>query len=170
MAWAGPDGGGGNEEPVLARNTTLLKGVRTHDGFLLRLMAGGGHVMLYQQNVSSGKWDDLNSGGGMLNLALGGSPTENLSIFFDLTLGFPNIVSAGIGIGGYFGNNWHVDAAFGYSFMANQYLSLTLGKEWWISEQWGMGVAVKGTVSGTLPDFKGGVLTTSYLCLTATYN
>ena len=106
----------------------------------------------------------------MLSLALGGSPTEDMSLYFDLTLGFPNLVSAGVGIGGYLGSTWYIDAAFGYSYMVNQYLSLTIGKEWWVSEQWGLGLALKETVIGSLPDFKGGVMATTSLCLSATFN
>ncbi|MDD5307174.1 MAG: hypothetical protein PHU25_07620 [Deltaproteobacteria bacterium] len=145
-------------------------GAETHDGFLFRVMAGGGYAGLYQKKASTDKWDWTHLGGGGVNLSFGGSPVNNLSLYFETALNFPQLFAAGFGIGGYVAGNVFIDGSIGYSFMVNEYAALTLGKEWWTSDEWGLGLALRETVAGALPRFPGGVMMTTFLFFTATYN
>ena len=145
-------------------------GDHCHDGFLFRLLAGGGYAGLYQEKTFTNDWEWTHIGGGGLHFAFGGSPVENFSLYLDTTLNFPQLIALGIGLGGYFPSNWYLDAAFGYSYMVNEYAAITLGKEWWVSRNWGVGIALRQTVAGHLPDFSGGVMLTTMLNFSATYN
>ncbi len=145
---------------------------RTHDGFFLRLSAGGGYSSTSLDDGSSEL--KLSGGSGDVNLAIGGMIAPNLALHGTL-LGWsitdPDVDLTGFGSGEINGDlsMGALGAGVTYYFMpANIYLSgtvgvgsltmdlsggpsvdsedgvvvdLTAGKEWWVGNSWGLGVA-----------------------------
>lgn len=142
---------------------------RTHDGFLLRLSAGAGGAKTSEDSSLevSGASGDMNFAiGGMIspNFAIHGT-------IFGWSLTDPEVELTGYGSGELNGDlsMSAIGAGFTYYFMpANLYISpsvgvgtltldidgledfesdpglamdFTLGKEWWVSNSWGLGVA-----------------------------
>jgi len=149
---------------------------RTHDGFFLRLSAGGGYgeTEIDASGVPFLPGDNLKLSGatGDINLAIGGALKENFLLhgtIWGWAVSGPDVESGGVtetvdanltmsGVG--IGFTWYVmpvnvyfspsvglanlsverdnvtvstDAGFG--------LDLTVGKEWWVSDGWGLGLA-----------------------------
>ncbi|MBN1770193.1 MAG: hypothetical protein JXB32_02935 [Deltaproteobacteria bacterium] len=136
-------------------------GVETHDGLLLRLTVGGGFV--YNEEYVGEEF----GGGGGAALAAGYSPVENFSLYLEFTGNHPQAFGLGIGIGGYFGPNLFLDGVFGYSYDAGMYGAVVFGKEWWIADQWGLGVALRQTVSTWSLEFPT-LAASTFVCFTAT--
>jgi len=144
---------------------------RTHDGFFLRLSAGGG----YAQTTIDDAFDRLKLSGasGDLNFAIGGAVGENLIVHG--TLAGWSIDSPDVELNNLSGEARDASASLGgigpgvtwYAMPANLYLSgsllltgfsidgpgdnyesdpgvsidLTVGKEWWVGNNWGLGLA-----------------------------
>ena len=143
---------------------------RTHDGFFLRLSAGGGYASTSIEDA--GAESKLSGTGGDLNLAIGGVVGTNLALhgtLFGWVVSDPDVELEGSGSGTVDGDV--TMSVFGggvtYYFMpSNIYISpsiglatlsfdgdvegssdsgfaidITLGKEWWVGNSWGLGVA-----------------------------
>ena len=146
---------------------------RTHDGFFLRLSAGGGYATTsidYQ-----GASFEVSGPTGDLNIAIGGMVSPNLALHgtvLSWVASDPDVEWKGVGSGQLNGDVSMAGVAGGltYYFMpANVYLSgsvgwgsltvdptngpggetddgpitdLSLGKEWWVGDSWGLGVAL----------------------------
>lgn len=125
----------------------LPPGVREHDGFLWRLALGVGYAGWveegwgYDYDERDSRWQ--HTGGGGLNMAFGGSWTDRYYLYLELNLNFPQLFGLGAGFGAYLGDNWFVDAAIGYHLSENGYLAATVGKEWWVGDQWLTGLSVR---------------------------
>jgi hypothetical protein len=139
----------------------LPPGVQEHDGVLWRLALGLGYAgwqeRYYNWNYDGGGSDSrwINLAGGGLNMAFGGSLDETLYMYGEFNLNFPQVFGLGVGFGGYFEDNWFVDATIGYHVPTAGYLALTVGKEWWVGEQWLTGLSLRwmgGTGSVMLSD------------------
>jgi hypothetical protein len=121
--------------------------VQEHDGVLWRLALGLGYAGWYERyhwnyyEPSNSEWKSTVGGG--LNMAFGGSLSELLYMFFDLNLNFPQVFAIGVGFGAYLDDNWFVDGTIGYQVPVDGYLALTVGKEWWVGEQWLSGLSVR---------------------------
>lgn len=143
-------------------------GIRRHDGFYLNLQTGPAYLALSQDSA-----DMTISGTGYgLNVAVGGSPVENLVIFGEVisqvalgptlevggeeyesddsvSLSFAHI---GPGLAYYFGESSFflsgsvglaqaaLESNVGKSGAQGVGLRLGAGKEWWVGDQWGLGV------------------------------
>jgi hypothetical protein len=145
---------------------------RTHDGFLLRLSAGGGGAKTSEDFENSSL--EISGSAGDVNFAIGGMISPNFAIhgtLFGWSLTDPEVELTGYGSGELNGDlsMSAVGAGFTYYFMpANLYISpsvgvgtmtldidglddiesdpglaldFTLGKEWWVGNSWGLGVA-----------------------------
>lgn len=157
---------------VLAASATSRAGeARTHDGFFLRLSAGGGGA---STSISDGS-DDLELSGPVadLNFAIGGCIAPNFAVHGtlwgwsmpdpdfkvgglsgsanDATIGMSG---AGIGITYYvMPANFYLSPSVGIGTLRLELdnvsvssdtgfsLDLTVGKEWWVSDGWGIGLA-----------------------------
>lgn len=145
-----------------------VPGVRQHDGFFLQLQTGPSFLSVSQDDV------DMTIGGSGFgfNLAIGGSPIENLVIFGELVsqvamsptleLGGEefesddsvslSLASIGPGVAYYFGkSNFFLSGSIamaqatletelGSSGASGVGFRLGAGKEWWVADQWGIGV------------------------------
>lgn len=184
---------------LLAAGVARADGVHTHDGFYLRMGTGPS----YMRASASGSGSDVTvSGNGLeLGVAVGGSVAENLSLFGEVASSVseaPTVEQDGservasrnsASVGG-------VGPRVAYYFMPlNLYVSGTLmlsryksaatvsrlgpgvslmvGKEWWVSDNWGLGVA--GRLFGaSAKDRRDGDLTWTMssvgIVFSATYN
>jgi hypothetical protein len=168
---------------VLMVSTSSLAGeARTHDGFLLRLSAGGGYAetaidllpfeldTLQTETVNF----ELSGASGDINFAIGGMVTPNLAVHGTLwgwLVSSPDVKVDGTDAGtldDYTVNMSAYGAGITYYFMPiNIYVSpsiglailsveeggtsastdtgfafdATVGKEWWVGDGWGIGVA-----------------------------
>lgn len=146
---------------------------RTHDGFFLRLSAGGGGASTELEDGFLGLDTELSGGSGDINIAVGAVIFPNLAIhgtLFGWAVSDPDVEVEELGS---FDGDGNIGmSAWGggltYYFMpVNIYLSgslgagsiafetddfdddsdtglvgeLTLGKEWWVGNSWGLGVA-----------------------------
>jgi hypothetical protein len=149
-------------------------GARTHDGFFLRFLAGGGPGRLVIDNVMGNEVKFTSIAGGAFHFQIGGAVKENLILFGDVggfALTDPDVESGGSTESG---ANLDITASgFGgglsyYIMPANIFLSasvlastnaltyqsenyeselgpsflVSVGKEWWVGNSWGLGVAV----------------------------
>jgi hypothetical protein len=155
----------------------------THDGFYLRLQAGGGGTS------ASNDFDTLSGASGALNLELGGAIAENLILYGKLFgTGTPgpdwsvdgeplgtiddelslNFGALGLGLSYYFMPvNVYLSGAVSFTQLGfsdsdgadlgevgrGVGLHLGLGKEWWVSEQWGLGVGAEFALSRVRDEF-----------------
>jgi len=156
---------------VVAAAPALAGEPRTHDGFFLRLSAGGGYgqtkVTVFDEDLK------LSGAAGDINLAIGGAVTPNLAVHGtlwgwavsspDVELGSAsgtasdatlNMSSYGAGITYYFvPANVYISPSLGLSILSIEEggesartdtgfgFDATIGKEWWVSDGWGLGVA-----------------------------
>jgi hypothetical protein len=124
-----------------------------HDGFLFRAMLGGGYYYRYDEVVSYNWYParrytkSLHWVGGDAVFAFGGSPCANLHLYGEVVAGYPQ-VGTGFGIGGYLPGNWMIDASAGYAAVNAGYGALSIGKEWWVTPETGMGIVLRTTVYG----------------------
>jgi hypothetical protein len=164
------------------------RGVRTHDGFFLRLRLGFGPASA-ARNGSADTFD-VNGFGGSFGASFGHVVAPNLVVYgeiFDsiITAGRAdqNHASLGSGMGGvvdgigpgasyYFGaSNFYVAACVGigllqvnlrptppaglqklnYQTSLGYAFNLGVGKEWWVSDDWGIGAVVQ-LAYGQAPD------------------
>jgi hypothetical protein len=144
---------------------------RTHDGFFLRLSAGGGAAKT-ELDVP-GEKTEVSGESGDVNIAIGGVVTPNLALhgtLFGWLVSDPDVEIEGLGSGEI--RNTDMDlSAYGvgltyYFVPVNIYLSgsagagkisldgpvdsesdtgfvgeVSLGKEWWVGANWGLGIA-----------------------------
>ena len=158
---------------------------RTHDGFILRLSAGGGAAGT-EISDASGRIE-LSGSAGDVNIAIGGMIQENFAIhatIFGWSISDPeaDIFISGVGSGSGSIDGTATMSAVGpgvtyYVMPLNLYLSgsigfgtleldsddvdgetdsgmaldLTVGKEWWVGDSWGLGLA-GGFTYHSLPD------------------
>ena len=157
---------------------------RTHDGFFLRLSAGGGGASSKIEDPSASV--DFSGTSGEMNIAVGGMVQPNLAIhgtIWGWSVSDPDADVTIAGLGSVSGtlNGTATMSGFGpgvtYYFMPiNMYASasvgigklkldgdvtgetntgfamdLTLGKEWWVGQNWGLGLA-GGFSYHSLPD------------------
>lgn len=167
---------------TLSLSTAWAGAPRTHDGFFLRLSAGGGYA---KTSVDAGG-DNFEISGpiGDVNFAIGSMVSPNLAIHGTIigwTATDPTVEWTGVASGEFNGDVTlsAVGPGITYYFMpSNLYLSasvglatltadisggpafdsdtgvavdLTLGKEWWVGDSWGLGVA-GGLMVHSIPD------------------
>lgn len=174
-----------------------------HEGFFLRLAPGIG-VMNSSEDVSSGTLKASGTSG-LFNFAIGGAIKENLILHFDasgVSVTDPTVKLngasttangdfstslIGIGLTNYFDSNVYLTAAVGIAkskFKSNGItyetdngygVNLMLGKEWMVSNKWGLGIATQFLYT-SCPDPLGNgtetdLNTTSFgVLFSATYN
>lgn len=197
-----------NQRPVAENQSEEIS---RHDYFFLRLLYGlgytnsqAGNEYLYDENLSGP--------GGMAGIQIGGSPVSYHALFFEYSLGVAlpdtevasNIGYEFIGLGySYYlkESNIHFDISVGMPYWYNFYtgetnlgkdpifvsgsgqgIHLVIGKEWFVSKNWGIGVQVyyqyaNMPASGKEPDvenyiYDSGEVTWQNIgiALTATYN
>lgn len=158
---------------VAGLSKVLTAGGETHDGFLLRFALGAGYLA-FDPSQSDGEWrtDGISQwthiAGGGLNIAIGGTLRE-LHVYGEVNANYPQLFAFGLGLGGYFADNWFFDVVVGYQLLVAGYGGIMAGKEWWIGPQWAMGIALRGVVYGG--PFAIGILGTLWtLNWTSTYN
>ncbi len=160
-------------------------GRHTHDGFFLRLSAGGGYLGARDERGTGNA--TFHGGAGSFALALGGAVSDNLIIYGEglgqqvdtgeLKLAYDRrrdgsfnvkgsmgLYGGGPGLAYYFmPYNTYVSGTLLFTRLVwseddlgeedseadNEYsepgvgLSLSVGKEWWVSSNWGLGVAAR---------------------------
>ncbi|NTW88805.1 MAG: hypothetical protein HGB26_06725 [Desulfobulbaceae bacterium] len=175
----------------------------THDGFFLRLAPGLGWMSTSEKYA--GDKLETSGSSGLFNFAIGGAVAENLIVHFDMTsvstsdpkvkingvsstsYGDLSTSLIGIGLTKYFSSNAYLTGVIGiantefesygttYETDNGYGMHIMLGKEWWVSENWGLGVAGQllyascpdPVGNGDKPDLK----TTSIgVLFSATYN
>lgn len=156
-------------------------GARTHDGFFLRFLAGGGPGSVTLDQPDGGELKFTSDVGGGFHFQIGAAVTENLILFGDIggfTLTEPDVESGGIsvsssnldvtasGLGGgltyyFMPVNIFVSGSVlasmnSLTFQGQDYESelgpsvfLSAGKEWWVGNSWGLGVAVFAEMGST---------------------
>lgn len=179
------------------------EGEHMHDGFFLRLAPGIG-AMSGSESFGGNKLE-YSGASGLFNFGIGGAVAENVILHLDLsgvstseptvkTNGYSSTSTGdlttsivGIGLTTYFQSNFYITGAVGIAktkFESNGTtyetdngygINIMLGKEWWVSENWGLGVAGQFLYAscpdpvgyGETPDLK----TTSFgVLFSATYN
>lgn len=173
-------------------------GVHQHDGFFLQMQYGAGYQSLSQDGVDltlSGPGGAFNlaiGGAPSTNFVIFGevfgqsavAPTleyrgEELESDSDVSL---NFVGMGPGAALYFGESWFVSGTVAFAKATLEGpggkadatgvgVRLGLGKEWWVSDQWGLGLA-GNYYSAAVSDEDGYDLSSSNFTLSfsATYN
>lgn len=160
--------------PVHLQAQALPPGARTHDGFFLRFLAGGGPGQMVVHDVMGSDLRYTSTAGGAFHFQIGGAVRENLILFGDVG-GFA-LTDPDVEFGGASQPGQNVDVTASglggglcYYFMpANIYLSgsvlasrnsmtfqsetgeseagpsflVAAGKEWWVGNRWGLGVAL----------------------------
>ena len=144
-------------------------GVHLHDGLCLHLTAGGGGFLL-----SPGPGSDLAGAGGGADVALGAALTPHLVLMGAITESFAEISVSGandaakllavmVGFGPsltyYLSSNFFFsgtiaagsiqlqrtkDATQTWSTGAGLSVAAEIGQEWWVSDNWALGVAFRG--------------------------
>lgn len=181
----------------LHKRVAQQAGYHTHDGFFLRMLFGSGFHSLKTHGTALGLSNPVRAASAQaIFLAFGGALSENLILHgnLDLHAGVDTSLkfaqtTVGLGVTYYFtpaniylspsigfvsagifkkkGTSWtdmidHRSQGFG--------LSLSSGKEWWVSANWGVGLALQGNYSrtsgGGITIDQGGLM----LMLSATYN
>jgi hypothetical protein len=174
-----------------------------HDGFFLRLAPGLGWNSTTSD--FGGNSLKVSGTSALFNFAIGGAVTQDLILHLDLsgvstsnpkvTLNGNSVSGvtsastslAGIGMTYYFPSNYYLTGAVGMAESSNKANGTThktdkgyganvmVGKEWWVSDNWGLGIAGQflytnspdKQVAGSKPDVK----SMSYgLLFSATYN
>lgn len=171
-----------------------------HDGFFLRLAPGFGWNST--SSDTGGNTEKLSGTSGLFNFAIGGAVAQDLILQLDVSgvsTSNPKVTGqtanvtdsttslVGIGMTSYFPSNYYITGAVGMAQSSkkvngakhetdNGYgANVMLGKEWWVSDDWGIGIAgqflytvcPEKTSSGTKPDVK----SMSYgILFSATYN
>ncbi len=131
----------------------------SHEGFFLRLQLGPGGSSVSREGES---WSGMGLG---MGLAIGGSPVPNFALHLDLQTTWmfsPDSDVNGIGmqllglgvtwyimpvdifLSGNFGIGWLAfenDAGQSKDTSAGPAFDATIGKEWWVGSDWGIGVA-----------------------------
>jgi hypothetical protein len=160
--------------PVFAKPeiTSRAPGEHEHDGLYLRLLSGAGLVRAdYGPNVLGA--------GAMFNVAVGNAIKRNLIVFLEASYlrAFAPAISGGgnetantlsqrglgVGMAYYFPRNYYVSSTVGLSQTRLDFRfgddvtddmglgsNLQFGREWWVSRNWGLGVAAQLLTSLTL--------------------
>ncbi len=151
-------------------------GAQQHDGFYLRTMIGADYLQAGAE--AAGQSQKVSGGGLLLNLAVGGAPTENFAVFVEFLYHSafdPDIKERGrtlmtkdqtLGAGGLGAGvaffimpaNASITASVVLASLASSAGqenirtfetesgaagNLVLGKEWWVSSNWGLGTAAQ---------------------------
>jgi hypothetical protein len=158
---------------ILFVSTANAGDPREHDGFFLRLSAGGGWAKTELEDEETGDTLEADAPVAESNFAVGGCVAENLAIhatFYGWLMSDPDVEITGVGSGEL--NGEFTLSAFGagityYIVPVNIYLSasagagtisfegpdfdvesdtgfagdVTIGKEWWVGDSWGLGFA-----------------------------
>jgi hypothetical protein len=164
------------EAQLAALSGAVPAGAETHGGFLLRFLLGLGYTALWGECLRNdcgeadryGERDDLPAGG--LTIELGLAVTERFYWYWEFGGNFPEYFALGLGLGGYLADNWYIDASAGFRLFIGGYGALTVGREWWVSPQWGLGIALRGAVTGDTGLSPPSVATVWTMNFTATYN
>lgn len=149
--------------------TANAEGEHMHDGFFLRLAPGLG-VMSSTESLGGNK-AEYSGSSGHFNFAIGGAIVENFIIHLDLssvviseptakvngqTVTAPNDYATsvlGLGMTYYLPSNFYLTGAVGtaktslkangktYETDSGVGVNVMVGKEWWVSDNWGLGVA-----------------------------
>lgn len=174
-----------------------------HDGFFLRLAPGFGWNSTSES--FGGNSLKMSGVSGLFNFALGGAVTQDLILQLDVSgvstsnpkvklngVEQSNVSTAatslvGLGMTYYMSSNLYVTGAVGMAESSNKAggttyktdkgygVNVIIGKEWWVSDNWGLGLAGQflytncpdKEIAGVKPDVK----STSFgLLLSATYN
>lgn len=186
---------------AIAPGTALANGVRTHDGFFLRLEPG----LAYARGTTIGDRDETLKGvGSHLSISIGGALTENLilagNVFAtatsepdyeergvdrevgDLTAGFSGVgpqltwyfMPANVYVSGTAGlGSLTIESDVGDSESVSGFATrLAVGKEWWVSNNWGLGLGGHAVFARTRQEDGGGRWRTWSFGVTfsATYN
>jgi hypothetical protein len=174
-----------------------------HDGFFLRLAPGFGWNNT--SSDPGGNTLKMSGVSGLFNMAIGGAVSQDLILHLDVSgvsTSSPkvtlngndqsNVSSAstslvGIGMTYYLPSNYYVTGAVGMAESRNKANGTTyktdrgyganvmIGKEWWVSDDWGVGIAGQvlytncpdKSIAGTRPDVQS---TTFGILFSATYN
>lgn len=166
-----------------------------HDGFFLRLAPGIGW------NETSNNSLTLSGASGFFNVAIGGAVSQDLILHLDVSAvstsdpkvsgggSYTNSSTSLVGLGAtyYLPSNFYLTGAFGMAKSKNTSggiegstdsglgVNLMVGKEWWVSDDWGIGIAGQFLYT-SCPDkqtggYKPDVKSTSIgLLFSATYN
>ena len=140
---------------------------QTHDGFFLRFQLGNGSGSL-DAEIDDEKYKFETSSAGILNFQIGGSINPNWAIHLNLgNVSAANtdtsfrsaeysVGSTGLGVSYFFLSHniyispeyrfdstaeLEIDDKVKYSFSGSGF-GFSLGKEWWLSADWGLGVAL----------------------------
>lgn len=158
-------------------------GVRTHDGFFMRFLAGAGPGAVTLDDVLGQELMFSLAAATNFHFQIGGMVGPNLALFADLggfsmtnpdvdwgantgSIGDTEVVVSGFGVGAtyyWMPANVYVSASAlasrsNLTFQGSEASSefggtafVAFGKEWWIGDQWGIGVALYGDF-GTMKD------------------
>ena len=139
-------------DPDDPAEVTATDGVHQHDGLMVSLFLGGG-ITVAPAIMGKGTMEPPT---GMLTIAIGYSVSQSIAIHAELLTGFPQIVAGGIGARIYLPMNFFINPSIGGGLPGAPYgKKLMLGKEWWVSDEWAIGLALTGigSTAGTEDDF-----------------
>lgn len=180
--------------PALPAHARLLDDQHAHDGFFLRFHLGGGRM-----DARADRPADPHSGqgpSGHFGFALGGAIVENLILYGEYTqeqasLPYARLTQADwqtrryFNIGGfgpglaYYFMPVNLYVAGSVLFLSSDHvrdssgagLKFSIGKEWWVSRNWGLGIAGYGMFSRVDNGPESKIDASNYgLAFTATYN
>ena len=175
----------------------LLAQSRTHDGFFLRLQAGFGNGS-FTAKYDGGNNEYTASSARIFAYKIGWSQNRNWALHYNFTgLSATDLVKLGGSSSGYSVYSRAIGASY-YFLSQNIYLApefrlssaaelnvgnvrylysgsglgLSLGKEWWTSSNWGLGLALSYHQDSLKGDNHDGTASTSHLGIlfSATYN
>ncbi len=158
-------------------------GARTHDGFFMRFLAGGGPGSVTMDPFLGSELKLSLPAASAFHFQIGGTVGNNLAVFADLggftmidpdvewagatgSTGDTEVVVSGFGLGAtyyWMPANVYISASAltsrsGITFQGSEGSSefggtvfVAVGKEWWIGDKWGLGVALFADF-GTMKD------------------
>ena len=148
---------------------TLHEGERSsgnhqHDGLMVSMQMVGGFIGLY-----SDSWvGNLELPAGQMIFSVGYSFNNKIALHGELMTGYPVVLAGGGGARIFMPANTYLNLSVGGVYPGVIYGKLVLGKEWWVSDNWGLGLGLSSMVAG-LPGSTG-ALVGAGLGFSATYN